>query len=83
LLLSIGNSHILSYSWLDEFHKVQSICLNTQQKDIFSQLLPHLPQKNSQCCFVGAISPHLTWSKTLTDNQTIIHPKESAILFAK
>ena len=23
--------------WLDEFNKVQSICLNTQQKDIFSK----------------------------------------------
>jgi len=61
----------LYFVWLDELHKVQSICLNTQQKDIFSQLLPHLPQKNSQCCFVGAISPHLTWSKTLILPQTL------------
>ena len=45
--------------------------MNGQQKDIFSQLLPHLPQKNSQCCFVGAISPHLTWSKTLILPQTL------------
>ena len=55
----------LYFVWLDEFHKVQSICLNRQQKDIFSQLLPHLPQKTNQCCFIGAISPHFTWSKTL------------------
>ena len=61
----------LYFVWLDEFNKVQSICLNGQQKDIFSQLLPHLPQKNSQCCFVGAISPHLTWSKTLILPQTL------------
>ena len=26
----------LYFVWLDEFHKVQSICLNGQQKDIFS-----------------------------------------------
>ena len=25
----------LYFVWLDEFHKVQSICLNGQQKDIF------------------------------------------------
>ena len=25
----------LYFVWLDELHKVQSICLNTQQKDIF------------------------------------------------
>lgn len=55
----------LYFVWLDEFHKVQSIFLNGQQKDIFSQLLPYLPQKTNQCCFIGAISPHLTWSKTL------------------
>ena len=61
----------LYFVWLDELHKVQSICLNAQQKDIFSQLLPHLPQKNSQCCFIGAISPHLTWSKTLILPQTL------------
>ena len=61
----------LYFVWLDEFHKVQSICLNGQQKDIFSQLLPHLPQKTNQCCFIGAISPHLTWSKTLILPQTL------------
>ena len=26
----------LYFVWLDAFHKVQSICLNGQQKDIFS-----------------------------------------------
>ena len=61
----------LYFVWLDEFHKVQSICLNRQQKDIFSQLLPYLPQKTNQCCFIGAISPHLTWSKTLILPQTL------------
>ena len=61
----------LYFVWLDAFHKVQSICLNGQQKDIFSQLLPHLPQKTNQCCFIGAISPHLTWSKTLILPQTL------------
>ena len=61
----------LYFVWLDEFNKVQSICLNGQQKDIFSQLLPHLPQKTNQCCFIGAISPHLTWSKTLILPQTL------------
>lgn len=61
----------LYFVWLDAFHKVQSICLNGQQKDIFSHLLPHLPQKTSQCCFIGAISPHLTWSKTLILPQTL------------
>ena len=45
--------------------------MNGQQKDIFSQLLPHLPQKTNQCCFIGAISPHLTWSKTLILPQTL------------
>ena len=29
----------LYFVWLDEFHKVQSICLNGQQKNIFYQLL--------------------------------------------
>ena len=29
----------LYFVWLDQFNKVQSICLNTQHKDIFSQLL--------------------------------------------
>ena len=61
----------LYFVWLDAFHKVQSICLNGQQKDIFSHLLPHLPQKTNQCCFIGAISPHLTWSKTLILPQTL------------
>ena len=61
----------LYFVWLDAFHKVQSICLNGQQKDIFSHLLPHLPQKTSQCCFICAISPHLTWSKTLILPQTL------------
>ena len=61
----------LYFVWLDEFNKVQSICLNGQQKDIFSQLLPHLPQKTNQCCFIGAILPHLTWSKTLILPQTL------------
>ena len=61
----------LYFVWLDEFHKVQSIFLNGQQKDIFSQLLPYLPQKTNQCCFIGAISPHLTWSKTLILPQTL------------
>ena len=61
----------LYFVWLDEFHKVQSICLSGQQKDIFSQLLPHLPQKTNQCCFISAISPHLTWSKTLILPQTL------------
>ena len=61
----------LYFVWLDEFHKVQSICLNGQQKDIFSQLLPYLPQKTNQCCFIGSISPHLTWSKTLILPQTL------------
>lgn len=61
----------LYFVWLDEFNKVQSICLNGQQKDIFSQLLPHLPQKTNQCCFIGAISPYLTWSKTLILPQTL------------
>ena len=61
----------LYFVWLDEFHKVQSICLNGQQKDIFSHLLPYLPQKTNQCCFIGAISPHLTWSKTLILPQTL------------
>lgn len=61
----------LYFVWLDEFNKVQSICLNGQQKDIFSHLLPHLPQKTSQCCFICAISPHLTWSKTLILPQTL------------
>ena len=28
----------LYFVWLDAFHKVQSICLNGQQKDIFSHL---------------------------------------------
>ena len=37
----------LYFVWLDQFNKVQSICLNTQHKDIFSQLLPHLPQKKT------------------------------------
>ncbi len=41
----------LYFVWLDELHKVQSICLNTQQKDIFSQLLPHLPQKKQSMLF--------------------------------
>jgi len=61
----------LYFVWLDEFHKVQSICsicLNGQQK---AQLLPYLPQKTNQCCFIGAISPHLTWSKTLILPQTL------------
>ena len=61
----------LYFVWLDEFHKVQSICLDRQQKDIFSELLPHLSQKTNQCCFIGAISPHLTWSKTLILPQTL------------
>ena len=61
----------LYFVWLDEFYKVQSICLNGQQKDIFPQLLPHLPQKANQCCFIGSISPHLTWSKTLILPQTL------------
>lgn len=61
----------LYFVWLDEFYKVQSICLNGQQKDIFPQLLPHLPQKANQCCFIGSIYPHLTWSKTLILPQTL------------
>ena len=69
----------LYFVWLDEFHKVQSICLNGQQKDIFPQLLPYLPQKTNQCCFIGAISPHLTWSKTLILPQTLILQKELPI----
>ena len=61
----IKQQDIFSFVWLDELHRVQSVCLTGQQGDIFSQLLPHLPQKSSQYCFIGAISPHLTWSKTL------------------
>ncbi|QOR25348.1 competence protein ComA [Haemophilus parainfluenzae] len=61
----------LYFVWLDEFYKVQSICLNGQQKDIFPQLLSHLSQKANQCCFIGSISPHLTWSKTLILPQTL------------
>ena len=61
----------LYFVWLDEFYKVQSICLNGQQKDFFPQLLPHLPQKANQCCFIGSISAHLTWSKTLILPQTL------------
>ena len=29
----------LYFVWLDELHKVQSICLHTQKKDIFSCFL--------------------------------------------
>ena len=61
----------LYFVWLDELYKVQSICLNGQQKDIFPQLLSHLSQKANQCCFIGSISPHLTWSKTLILPQTL------------
>ena len=61
----IKQQDTFSFVWLDELHRAQSVCLTGQQGDIFSQLLPHLPQKSSQYCFIGAISPHLTWSKTL------------------
>ena len=40
-------------------------------KGHFFHLLPYLPQKTNQCCFIGAISPHLTWSKTLILPQTL------------
>ena len=37
----------LYFVWLDEFNKVQSICLNGRQKDIFSQLLPIYRKKQT------------------------------------
>ncbi len=47
----------LYFVWLDELHKVQSICLNGQQKDIFSQLLPHLPQKTANVVLLAPFHP--------------------------
>ena len=56
--------------WLDEFNKVQSICLNGQQRTFFPSYYL-IYRKTNQCCFIGAISPHLTWSKTLILPQTL------------
>ena len=55
----------LYFVWLDEFHKVQSICLNRQQKDIFSQLLPHLPQKLTNVVLSAPFHPILLGLKRL------------------
>ena len=40
-------------------------------KKIFFPVIASFATKNSQCCFIGAISPHLTWSKTLILPQTL------------
>ena len=41
----------LYFVWLDEFHKGSIYLLDGQQKDIFSQLLPYLPQKTEPMLF--------------------------------
>ena len=71
----IKQQDTFSFVWLDELHRAQSVCLTGQQGDIFSQLLPHLPQKSSQYCFIGAISPHLTWSKNAYSTADTQYPR--------
>ena len=41
----------LYFVWLDEFHKVQSICLNGQQKDIFFPVIASFTTKNESMLF--------------------------------
>ncbi len=41
----------LYFVWLDEFHKVQSICLNGQQKDIFFPVIASFTTKNEPMLF--------------------------------
>ena len=41
----------LYFVWLDEFNKVQSICLNGQQKDIFFPVITSFTAKNKPMLF--------------------------------
>lgn len=65
----------LQFVWLDSRKQVQFLSLADNEKNIEGQLMVRLiedfQQTRLQLRFIGSISPHLTWSKTLILPQTL------------